>query len=65
MALEALAQLRQRHPSQLTSAAYAVLMCSCADASRDAEGLDLFGLLRLDWQTTGNQALHPTAFVYR
>lgn len=65
MALEAHAQLRELHPSHLTSAAYAVLMNSCASESRDAEGLDLFGLLRLDWQTTGNHALQPTAFVYR
>lgn len=65
MAMKALAQLRQRHPSQLTSAAYAVLMNSCASHSRDAEGLDFFGLLRLDWQSTGNCALQPTAFVYR
>ena len=65
MAIDVLAQLRRKYPSQLTSAAYAVLMNLCASQGRDAEGLDLFGLLRLDWQTTGNHALQPTAFVYR
>lgn len=65
MALEALATLRQLHPTQLTSAAYGVLINCCAREGREADGLDLFGLLRLDWQTTRNHALHPTAFVYR
>ena len=65
MALGALATLRQLHPLQLTSAAYGVLINGCAREGREADGLDVFGLLRLDWQTTGNQALHPTTFVYR
>ena len=64
MALEALTVLRHRHPEALTSAAYGVLINSCARYGRHLDGLDVFGLFRLDWHTNGYTTLQPTPFVY-
>ena len=64
MALEMLETLRERHPSQLTAAAYGVLIGACAARGRGAEGVDLFGVFRLDAACTTEAAMQPTPFLY-
>ncbi len=64
MALETLETLRERHPAQLTAAAYGVLIGACAARGRGTEGVDVFGVFRLDAACSVEAAMQPTPFLF-
>ena len=64
VALETLQTLRGRHADQLSAAAYGVLIGACAARGRGVEGVDLFGVFRLDASCSGAAAMQATPFLY-
>ena len=64
LALETLETLRERHAGQLSAAAYGVLIGACAARGRGTEGVDLFGVYRLDASCSSEAAMQATPFLY-
>ena len=64
LALETLETLRERYPGQLSAAAYGVLIGACAARGRGTEGVDLFGVFRLDASCSSEVAMQATPFLY-